>query len=198
MKTSVAVVERFNRTIRELIERYKSTLSANWLQAVPKIQKVYNERPMAVLDDRAPSEISEQDANLIRQKARESQRAQAYAKLLNTFHNGDQVRVREEKASLGRKVGVWSKEVHTVELGGGVRVRLDNGEVVSPRDLLKVKDVQERTPVSVGVSEAARKKNLKREKLLREIDAVKPTREVVGLGDEKVERKRVKPRRFLD
>lgn len=188
-KTEKAVIERFNRSIRDLLNAYVLKLSWDWSKALPEIESFYNNRFHRSIG-KAPIMVSYQDMEKIRTKA--SSRSKEYLKKLNSFTPGLHVRVwigADPKKSIvelatqnfAKKSGVnWTTDVYTVEGTEGYKVTLNETDRrFSPRDLLVIpaSEIEEVEAIDdVAVEEKKKRKTrrrLNKEGLFEASEAIK-------------------------
>lgn len=181
-----ALVERFNATVRRLLNWWTYNHSSSWVTALPKlIDQMYNRRVHSTIK-MAPLDVSDADALRIREAA--YNKGRAYRDLLNGFTNGSQVRLFwkvdpdiPEAQKAFRKLGpVWSKKLYTVLAVDGYKVKLEGlPKKYSVSDLQLVTGAEgEQVP---GVPEVRRLKKAKRAAELAEIDATVPARELAAI-----------------
>lgn len=139
------VVERFHRTLRELIHMYKEQTKSfkKWMPVLDDLLENYNRKPMRVLrkrlrspKDKSPENMTEDDEDEMywRTLGEAIMKASQQQKL----EPGDVVRMRVKKATFDKTGRRWSKKTYVVEKRSGWGVRLDNGDYARRKDLLKV------------------------------------------------------------
>lgn len=108
----MGMIERFNRTIKLLISKYKTAYKTNkWIDALPELLQNYNGNIHSSTGF-APSKVGAKEATLIRMRALQKTAQMDRHKNINV---GDQVRVAQKKENIFAKEGIkWSPEVHTV------------------------------------------------------------------------------------
>jgi len=164
-KTAVGIVERFNRTLRELLSRYTETIDANWPKALPALAENYNSNFHRTLGT-SPDTMTRARADQL--AARQRMRALPYLQLLDGFHEGDRVRIALQRKAFSKGGQVFGKAVHTVEDIVGYRVKTDDGELHPVRDLQHVGDV-EQPAMARDVPEATRLRKQQVQRRLNEI-----------------------------
>ena len=117
-KNSMAMVERFNRTLRERIERYLTQRGdTKWVEALPKILKNYNNTRNGTTGY-APFKVGEKELQDIAKK--HAVRLAEYFRDVKKYDVGDKVRVLLQKSIVEKKSGVrWSKEIYTIAKNNG-------------------------------------------------------------------------------
>lgn len=123
-KNSMAMVERFNRTLRERIERYLTQRGdTKWVEALPKILKNYNNTKNGTTGY-APYKVGEEEMRDIARK--QAIRLAEYFRDVKKYEIGDKVRILLQKSLVEKKSGVrWSKEVYTITKNNGFSYTLD-------------------------------------------------------------------------
>lgn len=104
-------------------------------------------------------------------------------RLLDSFHEGDKVRVALKRKAFKKGSQVFGKALETTSGRVGYQLETNDGSLHVPRDLLKVSTVESREPARKAVPEATRLKKQKAAKLLKE------TADYLGMPEEKEERK---------
>ncbi len=166
-KEPLGIVERVNKTVRGLLGRYTQTIDSNWTKALPDLVDNYNSSRHSKLRS-APDDVKK--ADLTAMAARQYIQAQPYLRLLDSFHEGDKVRVALKRKLFKKGTQTFGKEIHEVADHVGYQLKLDDGSVHTPRDLLLVKgEVEKHEPARVGVSEEARLKKKRVAKRLKEL-----------------------------
>lgn len=149
-KTEKSIIERFNRTLRELLNMYVSHAGWNWADELENIVDFYNHRKHRGIG-KAPIDITQEDRMNIRYKAEE--KSKKYIDKMNSFEPGSRVIVWVgadpakstldlAKETFNKKTGKrWTDKVYTVEGVSGYKIKLVGYDRrVSPRDLYKVPD----------------------------------------------------------
>ena len=184
---SKGLVERFNATVRRILNWWTFNHSKSWVTTLPKlIDEDYNGREHSSIG-MAPSAVTDSDAARIREEA--YARGSEYRKKLDAFVPGARVRLYwkvdpeiPDSQKAFRKLGSrWSKTVYEVEAVKGYKVKVQGlAKTFSVSDLQLVSE-PEGSEVAGGISEVARLKKGKREAELAEIDAVIPGRELAAI-----------------
>ena len=116
---ATSYVERFNRTLRMLIERYKvSADSNNWVDVLPKLLLNYNDRIHSSLGTTPRQALT--NPNLSIQSAYRASQKVARAEKLSLHSQelpvGAHVRVLVNKTAFDKGTAPqWSKQIHTIE-----------------------------------------------------------------------------------
>jgi transposase InsO family protein len=108
----MGMIERFNRTIKLLISKYKTAFQTNkWIDVLPELLQNYNNSVHSSTGF-APSQVGTKEATLIRMRALQKTAQMDRHKNINV---GDQVRIAQKKENIFAKEGIkWSPQVHTV------------------------------------------------------------------------------------
>jgi hypothetical protein len=108
----MGMIERFNRTIKLLISKYKTAFQTNkWIDVLPELLQNYN-NSIHSSTGFAPSQVGTKEATLIRMRALQKTAQMDRHKNINV---GDQVRIAQKKENIFAKEGIkWSPQVHTV------------------------------------------------------------------------------------
>lgn len=148
-----AIIERFNSTVKDYLNKVSYSINANWLPYINDIILAYNSTPHSSTG-KAPYKMTEVDVeNYI---VKQDQRSREYREYLNRFQPGTKVRIfrtadptlsnkeRQAEKQFGKKdYPQWSQDVHTVESIDRFKVRLQGlDERFSPRDLLIIDETQ--------------------------------------------------------
>jgi len=165
-KTAVGIVERFNRTLRDLLSRYTETVGIDWPKALPTLVENYNNNFHRMLGTNPDAMTHALAASVA---ARQRLHALPYLQMLDGFHHGDTVRVALQRKAFSKGNQVFGKALHTVESIVGYRVETDDGELHPARDLQHVGDVQQPALVR-GVPEARRLQKAKAKRAMHEIE----------------------------
>ena len=127
------IVERFNQTLRRLIELYTSSNNNNnWVNVLPDLVYNYNHRYHSSLKD-TPANTDETYAAL-----------QKYGKYLlakrdfNKIKVGDKVRVLNNKNVFDKGRMTWSNKVYVVDEKTNTLIQLNNGLYYTHYQLQKV------------------------------------------------------------
>jgi hypothetical protein len=171
---SKGIVERFNLTVRRLLNWYTYSRNANWLAALPDvIESEYNTKRHSAIK-MAPNAVT--DADVPRLLGEKQSKGQAYTQELSTYAPGDRVRILSKvdpkNTEAYRKLGAtWSADVYVVEKVDGYKVKLEGiRKRFALSELQRVKEVVGEA-VPTMMSEAARKRKLRRERRLAVIGA---------------------------
>jgi transposase InsO family protein len=146
---TIYIVERVNRTLRDLIERYITTHDFRWIDAIDDIVYNYNHSPHRALmiagKLKAPADINETDRQILR--ARDiSNNKSIIDELREKYHVGAKVRIRVPKSVFAKGgTGNFSEQVYTVkEYLPPARIRVEAGgssKIVPVRNALLVRVV---------------------------------------------------------
>lgn len=134
-----SIVERFNRTLKTLINKYLTYKnSVKWIDVLDKLMKNYNNRYHRTIK-KSPSEVSKNEQKKI-----------MFDKIEQTFDNfkpidinvGDKVRLPVKKKSLFDKEGEnYSREIYTVEKVNNKTIRVEGDSKLYKKDkVLKIPD----------------------------------------------------------
>jgi hypothetical protein len=115
-KHRVGIVERFNGTVRQYLNRYKTAYkTTDWLSVIPDFVENYNTSRHSALDTQTPLEaITGTGAT----KYMFDQTIDAGDKDYNKvqFSVGDKVRLRKKYSLFEKRSdGVWTRTIHTIE-----------------------------------------------------------------------------------
>ena len=130
-----AVVERLNRTIAELLQKWRvATKRYDWAKVLSQIMTNYNNTYHSTIKAEPSAVFQRQDIN-----------HQKYKKLLHKFAVGDQVRVQIEKKVFAKNdVIKYSRAIETIERIDKDRIYLVGiAGYVKPIQLQLVKSVEE-------------------------------------------------------
>ena len=130
-----AVVERLNRTIAELLQKWRvATGRYDWAKVLSQIMTNYNNTYHSTIKAEPQAVFKKEDIN-----------HQKYKKVLHTFAVGDQVRVRIEKTTFAKNdVIKYSRVVRTIERVDKDRIYLVGvAGYVKPIQLQLVHSVEE-------------------------------------------------------
>jgi hypothetical protein len=152
-KNSMAIVERFNRSLRNFIN--KVCLNNIWYKKLDNIVDVYNNSPHSTTG-LAPNKINEEQAEHIRQQlifngmdAYQNQKK---------FEIGDEVKTRIKPNVFGKDQGKFSNTVHTITSIIGNSIYLDGDDSVAHRYY----DLQHLTHSTNNETESTIRKELKK------------------------------------
>jgi transposase InsO family protein len=121
------VVERFNRTLRGYIGKYKTAISSDWVEGLDQLLENYNNSYHSTLKK---SPIDAIFNNAPYEKEAEEQYNEAKDKKYQTpLQMGDRVRIKIKRGVFDKEGNPWSKTTHTI-----VDYR-DNAYYVSDRKL---------------------------------------------------------------
>ena len=150
---SKSLVESFNKTIRQIVNRYTETIDPNWKDALPKlISDYYNHKVHSRIHKR-PADMTDLDVE--KYWNRMLVKGQKYLALLHSFHPGDDVRVliKEDpdksakelavEAAYGKVGALWTRKLYEVDKPDGYRIMLKGyNQRFSPASLQKVNEVE--------------------------------------------------------
>ena len=107
------IVERFNGTIRNWIERWLTLQHRNnWIDALPEILEYYNTRKHSTLK-KAPADMKIDDEVAVRTRLRE--KSEGLRAVVDQLQPGDKVRVLLPRKAIGAKGRLrWSDTVHEI------------------------------------------------------------------------------------
>jgi hypothetical protein len=122
--TAQGKVERFNQTLRNLIEKYKVAYKSNdWPGALADLVHNYNHREHTGLGGKAPADADELD-----EVARQVLRMEKAKKQFEQFKVGDRVRKIVKKLQFDKGRKKWSHEVYTIAAIKHHRFKLEDDE----------------------------------------------------------------------
>ena len=154
-KLGTAIVERFNRTLRNLIERYKVSHNTNiWVNALPDLVYNYNNSHHSSLNTTLFKSIENNDYYLYLQQQKINN-ASAVKYNISDIQIGSKVRLRIERNQFEKGTKPkFSKNIHTVTnitkgLGGVLYTVTDRERPYRKSDLQLVSD---ETPIIVDDS----------------------------------------------
>lgn len=146
---SKGVVERFNRTLRAMINKYKiATHSNDWVVVLPDLIYNYNhtihrtitKTPESAITNNSAYEISKlKQANLARNTDYNNK---------DNYGIGDRVRLKIKKGIFDKEGNMFTKSVHTIEsvnAEGRYKVS-DRVSLYKPYELLRVDNVEQFIP----------------------------------------------------
>jgi transposase InsO family protein len=170
-KTKQGIVERFNRTIRELIEKYLTiNQTKNYIKELPSLVKNYNSSthsgtnaiPAAVFSGKKKTDLKK---ILLRERE--------FFENLHELQVGDSVRRMSNKGLFSKgATAKFSKTVYSIDGFEKNKVKLSDGKLVPLYVLQKVEEVQTKPDAQPLVEEPVKKKNLNR-KEMKEITEAK-------------------------
>jgi hypothetical protein len=166
-KTTMGIVERANRTLKALLSQYVAVVDPNWKPVLQDIVDNHNSN-LNTSTHAAPDDSS--DFNQCRDFVDKWIEGEPYRRLLNSFNEGDAVRVALKRQGFAKEGQRWSTQVYTVDSHTGYRVKVSDGTARVARDVQKVGgDVEESTPVKKAAATAeARQKKLKASRVMKE------------------------------
>jgi len=108
-----SIVERFNRTFKELLFKHMTEKNTNkWLPLLPQVLNAYNNRKHRTIGMK-PSQVNESNSGLILEKL-----APAKKGVFKKFSVGDLVRVSKAKTAFDKGyLGNWTHELFKVKKG---------------------------------------------------------------------------------
>ena len=148
------IVERFNQTLRNYIERYLTEEDKpRWVDVLPDLVYNYNHtyhRTMKM----EPASIDKKKEEIIRQKIRGDSENRKAINAFRKLEVGNMVRVLLRRGSFDKGRRVWSKEVYNIvekvpdsyqfKLSNGKEYKYDEIQVIkSGKSILPNKEVQE-------------------------------------------------------
>ena len=154
-----AVVERFNGTIKGMLNKTAHLLDTNWIPYLHTIQNAYNSRVHRSIG-KAPDDM--EDSDVAEYRMAQQEKGKAYISALEQFQPGDKVRVyyfSDPTMKLHERKGLelfhkkqdpnWSKEIYTIEARVGYKLTLVGVTNMrfTPRELQKISGVDESQPV---------------------------------------------------
>ena len=140
---ALGIVDRFSRTIKEMIERYMTANNTtSYVSQLPKMVKIYNETPQGGIANIPPANVEGNRENtlIISNLNKDKQIAnKKVAKKVYTIKVNDKVRVMNEKTIFNKGYSItYSKDVFTVVSISGDRATLNNGKIYAMDKLLLV------------------------------------------------------------
>jgi transposase InsO family protein len=163
-KTKQGIIERFNRTIRELIERYLTVnQTKKYIKDLSILVHNYNASKHSAIDA-IPSAVflgkKKPDMKHIRLRER------VFYDSLHELQVGDKVRKMSNKGLFNKgATAKWSKTVYSIEGFEKNKVKLNDGKAVPLYVLQKVEEVQTKPTVEPVIEESVKKKTLPRKEL---------------------------------
>lgn len=125
-------VERFNQTLRRLVQLWTDTTGVPWRPVLPQLVENYNNRYHRVIM-MPPSQANDLTGMYLKQVQYEQARKQ-----LTKLKVGDSVRKQIHKATFDKGRVRWSKAIHTIESAEGNRFVLSDGSTARHYELQKV------------------------------------------------------------
>ena len=155
-KTAQGIVERFNRTIRTIINKYlmlkkdpKMKFKNNYVNKLKEFETNYNNTIHSTLGT-SPNDMTE---DKIREFRLDLDLHNAIVKSSLDINVGDTVRKKNKKGKFDKSGDIWSKKLYTVVEIVGNRYKINNNatkynkrHLMSHNDLLKVLNVREEKP----------------------------------------------------
>lgn len=140
---ALGIIDRFSKTIKEMIERYMTANNTtSYVKQLPRLVKIYNESPHSGIADIKPVAVAGNDENtlVISNMNMAKQIAnKKVAKKVFTIKTGDLVRIVNEKSIFVKGYSItYSKDIYTVVKIIGEKATLNNGKNVPMDKLLKV------------------------------------------------------------
>lgn len=124
-KNKVGIVERFNRTIRDMITKYlKLHKTKTWVDVLPQLMENYNSNIHSTIKI-APVDFTPADGDDIRLEAMK-RGADAMIET-NDFMIGDQVRALRKKQTFDKGTEKWSSTIYTIHDTDKLSFFLQNG-----------------------------------------------------------------------
>lgn len=121
-KTALGKIERFNRTIRILIEKYMEVYKTwNYVDVIQDLYKNYNTRKHRSIG-KAPSEMNKEDRKEEREKNLENEAVEKFKE----FNIGDRVRVMFKKGMWEKGTEQFSKNIYEIDSIEGYSFYLKN------------------------------------------------------------------------
>ena len=116
-KGATSRVERFNRTLREKIERWFSASGTHaWVSILPKLVASHNNAPSRVLLGHTPVEVLNNPTLDYEVRKNDLSRGEQALEERESFEDGVQVRTSLEKTRFDKKSGQkWSPDIKIVE-----------------------------------------------------------------------------------
>jgi len=129
-KHKTGKIERFNRTIREMINKYmKINKTANWIDVIPDLIKNYNNRVHSATGQ-SPNSFKKKDYERV--QSQEQFLSSEAIDEINSFNIGDQVRLLKQKDKFEKGSDEFTSGVYTIIDKHGLSFKLRNpkGETV--------------------------------------------------------------------
>jgi len=176
-----AVIERFNSTVKNFLNKVAYSIDSNWVNYTDKIMDTYNNIRHSSTG-KAPNDMTERDIQ--EYIAKQSLKSLEYRNYLQKFQPGTRVRVyreanpdltnkqkQAEKQFAKKDYPSWSKTIYTVEKVDGFKVLLQGlTERFSPRDLLIVSEVETHEPIQQPATKQQARKTRRIGQALAELD----------------------------
>ena len=124
-KQSMAVVERFHRTLRTLLEMLDEEGTGEWKKYLDEAMEIYNDTVHTSTGE-APNKMTKDEAFEYRLKLMD--RALVVNQKAPAFEAGDKVRYFINKKPFQKGLGRFSKEVYTIESVKGNSIYLEGVE----------------------------------------------------------------------
>lgn len=140
---ALGIVDRFSRTIKEMIEKYMTANNTtSYVSQLQKMVKIYNETPQGGIANIPPAEVEGNRENtlIVSNLNKDKQIAnKKVAKKVYTIKVNDKVRIMNEKTIFNKGYSItYSKDVFVVQSISGERATLNNDKIVPMDKLLKV------------------------------------------------------------
>ena len=140
---SLGIIDRFSRTIKEMIEKYMTANNTtSYVSQLPRLVKLYNETPQRGIADIPPTNVEGNPENMliISNLNREKQIAnQKIVKKVYKIKVNNKVRIMNEKSIFNKGYSItYSKDVYTVVSINGEKATLSNDKNYSMDKLLLV------------------------------------------------------------
>lgn len=145
-KTQMGKVERFNRTLRDMITRYMTAHNTVvWYKVLPDLVSNYNSSKHASIGV-APNEVDSSKAEVIR-KAESNRQRKSHEEFLK-FKVGDRVRVQNDRGLFDKGSQTFSSDIYTIKSISGYSFTVvdEKGNEAPKRykhyEIKKVQDVE--------------------------------------------------------
>ncbi len=166
---STSVVERFNQTLRLMIEKYKTAFQTNsWIDVLQDLLYNYNHSFHSNIKN-TPIDAIEDNSNYDYQMEKQRNKAvkDFKSKNIENLNINDKVRLKIRKGVLDKKTGnIWSKTIHKIEkFSNGLYFVNDRLTGYKPYELLKIDAVDTFKPQDIQVEE--QKEIKKKERLIK-------------------------------
>lgn len=159
-KNRVGKIERFNKTIRDLITKYLKTYQTlKWIDVIEKLLKNYNNKIHSATGI-APNKVKKKDFEYI--QLFETKKGIKSTKEFKEFEIGDKVRILKEKNKFGKGGDTFSKTIYTIVdiIGFSFIVKNNKGKINKKHyknwQLKKIIDV-EKGPEKIEKTETLKK-----------------------------------------
>ena len=173
-KRCLAVAERFNRTIKSLLNKYmESNNTARWVDALDDVVANYNQTYHSSIKMR-PIDVGEkEEKQIITRKVQSNLNARN--QLANrSIQIGDQVRLPVKKKQFDKEGKNFTDQVYIVDKVNSKTIRVQGQDTLFPMDkVLRISEVQSKPPTKQEVSQqkqptmAEAKKEAKVERVLK-------------------------------